>query len=156
MRQMATRRRRWRRAGTARLAMAAALVLVGLIGWGVGLIEASGSPATAARHPAPSASAPGVAVSSAAFVGLPASKVLADMRRLGLRPNLVGVATSAEPPGTVLSVQPVGILAPGTVVTVTFAAPLPTDNHNGGGGPGGSGDDGGGGGMDGGGGDGGH
>jgi beta-lactam-binding protein with PASTA domain len=70
---------------------------------------------------------------------LPASTVLANLQRLGLRPNLVGVATSAEPPGTVLSVRPGGILAPRTVVTVTVAAPLPIDNHDGGGpGPGGS------------------
>jgi len=160
MRPMAMRRRRWRPAGTAWLAVAAALVLVGMIGWRVGLVEASGSPATEAHHPAPSAPAPGVAVSSAALVGLPASKVVADLRRLGLRPNLVGVATSAEPPGTVLSVQPGGILAPGTVVTVTVAARLPTDNHNGDGGPGSGGSDGsdggGGGSGDGGGVDGGH
>jgi serine/threonine-protein kinase len=127
-------RRSRRRAGAAWLAITAALMLVGLIGWRVGLIEASGSPATAARHPASSPSAAGVVVTSAALVGLPASKVLAGLQRLGLRPVLVGVATSAEPAGTVVSVQPSGVLAPGTVVIVTVAAPLPTDNHDGSGG----------------------
>jgi serine/threonine-protein kinase len=144
LRSTAAQGRKWRRAGTVWLAIASALIAVGLIGWRVGLIEASGSPVTVARRPAPSASAPGVPVSSAALVGQPASNVLAVLQRLGLAPNLVGVATSADPPGTVLSVQPGGILAPGTVVTVTVAAPLPTGDHNDGGpGPGGSDGDGG-------------
>lgn len=133
IRPMAMRRHRWWRAGVAWLAIAAALVTVGLIGWRVGLIDASGSPTTVARRPAPSPSSPGVALNSAALVGLPASNVLADLQRLGLRPRLVHVATSAEPPGTVLSVQPGGVLALGTVVTVTATAPLPGDNHTGGG-----------------------
>jgi serine/threonine-protein kinase len=138
------RRRRWRRAGPAWLAIAASLVAVGLIGWRIGLVDASGSPATVARPPATSPSDPGAAFSSAALVGLPASKVLADLQRLGIRPNLADVATSAEAPGTVLSVEPGGILAPGTVVTVTVAVPLPADNHNDGGGPETGGSDGGG------------
>jgi len=146
------RRPRWWRAGAAWLAIAAALVTVSLIGWSVGFIDASGSPTTVARRPALSPSAPGVALSSAALVGLPASNVLAYLQRLGLHPHLVDVATSAEPPGTVLSVQPGGFLTLGTVVTVTAAGPLPRDDHAGGV-DGTSGD---GGGVDGGGVDGGH
>lgn len=143
MRPTAARGRTWRRAGTAWLATTAALVAVGLIGWRVGVVETSGSPATVARRPATSASAPGVAVSSTALVGQPVAKVLADLQRRGLRPNLVEVATSAESPGTVLAVEPGGILAPGTVVTVTVAAPLSPGDHNDGGGPGPGGSDGG-------------
>jgi serine/threonine-protein kinase len=149
MRLIAARRHKGWRAAGAWLAIAAALVTVGLIGWRVGLNNGSESPTNVARRPIPSPSATGVAINSAALVGLPARNVLADLRRLGLHPQVVHVATSAEPPGIVLSVQPGGVLARGTVVTVTVAAPLPTDNHDGGGsGPGGS--DGGGSGGDGG------
>jgi len=62
-------------------------------------------------------------VSSASLVGQRAGVVLADLRRLGLRPHLAWALTSAQPPGTVLSVQPGGPLAPETIVTVTVAAP---------------------------------
>jgi serine/threonine-protein kinase len=142
-------RRRWRSAG-AWLAVAAALVMVGLIGWRAGLTSASGPPGPVAPSKAVSPSAPGIAVNSAAFVGRPADGVLADLQRLGLRPVLVRVATSAQPPGTVLSVQPGGRLQPGATVTVTVAAaPVSEVNRNDGGGGGrdggGSGDGGGGG-----------
>ena len=64
-----------------------------------------------------------VLLSSASPVGQPVGVVLADLRRLGLRPDLAWVPTSAQPPGTVLSVQPDGTLPPQTIVTVTVAAP---------------------------------
>ena len=80
----------------------------------------SGSPD--ARQPRPP-SVPMVLVSGAGLVGQPAGVVLADLRRLGLRPDLAWVPTSAQPPGTVLSVQPDGTLPPETIVTVTVAAP---------------------------------
>ncbi|HYK66305.1 MAG TPA: serine/threonine-protein kinase [Streptosporangiaceae bacterium] len=149
-RLMAARQHRGWRAAVAWLAIAAALVTVGLIGWRVGLNNGSESPTMIGRRPIPFPSATGVAINSAALVGLPASNVAADLRRLGLRPQLVHVATSASPLGTVLSVRPGGVLPRGTVVIVTVAAPLPTDNHDGGGGPGPGGSDGGGGGGDGG------
>jgi uncharacterized membrane protein YgcG len=121
--------------------------MVGLIGWRAGLMRASGSPGPVPPGKAVSPSVPGVAVTSAAFVGLPADEVAADLRKLGLRPVLVHVATSAQPAGTVVSVQPGGILAPGTIVTVVAAkAPRQVSGHDGGGG----GHDGGGGGSDGG------
>jgi serine/threonine-protein kinase len=145
----------WRAPGVW-LAIAAALVIVGLIGWQVGLVGASGSPGPAPRE---SASPPvrGIIVNSAALVGLPVGEVLADLRRLGLRPVLVPVATSDQPAGTVVSVQPGGSLAPGTTVTVVAAAASPQVIGNGGNGggdghDGGGSGDGGGGGSDGGGG----
>ncbi len=142
----------WRAA--AALLAAAALVMVGLIGWRAGLTHASGSPSPAAPSTAVSPSASGVAVNSAAFVGLPAGQVLAELQQLGLRAILVRVVTSGQPPGTVLSVQPEGILLPGATVTViAAAAPQQVAGNSGDGG----GRDGGGSGRDGGGsGDGGH
>jgi uncharacterized membrane protein YgcG len=64
--------------------------------------------------------------------------VLAELRRLDLRPRLAWVPTSAQAPGTVLSVQPGGALPPDTLVTVTIAAQpaLQSDPGNGGGGAG--------------------
>ena len=144
-----------RRAAGALLVVAVALVMVGLIGWWAGLIRPSASPLPVA--PVKVSPLPGIAVDSTAFAGRPADAVLADLQRLGLRPVLVSVATSAQPPGTVLSVQPGGILPPGTTVTVVAAAATSPQSHgnagagsgnggrgNGGGGDGGGGDGGGG------------
>jgi hypothetical protein len=64
-----------------------------------------------------------------------------------LRPRLAWVATQAQPPGTVLFVQPGGALPPGTVVTVSVAAQptlLGGQTGDGGDGNGGHGGDGGG------------
>jgi len=138
-------RRIWQAAGAV-LAITAALVTVGVAAWRAGLNAASGSPTTVAPSPASSQPVSGVQVDSASFDGLPVSQVLTALRRLGLRPVLKWAATSAQPPGTVLSVRPTGFLLPGSVVTVTAATePPPVDgNHDGGG------TDGGGGGTDGG------
>src|SRR6516165_1952773 len=109
----------WKQAG-AGLAVAAALTAAGLGGWQAGLAGASRPDSTSTmRPPAPP---PMVRVSSGRLAGLPAGFVLADLRRLGVRPRLARVATSARPPGTVLSVQPGGVLPPTTLVTVTVAA----------------------------------
>jgi uncharacterized membrane protein YgcG len=63
-----------------------------------------------------------------------------------LRPRLAWVPTSAQAPGTVLSVQPGGALPPDTLVTVTIAAqPVLQSDPGNGGGSAGDGDDGGGG-----------
>src|SRR5215469_12385184 len=111
----------WKKAG-AGLAIVAALTVAGLAGWQAGLAGAARSHGTATpRQPSPP-SAPMVVVSSASLVGQRAAVVLADLRRLGLRPHLAWVPASAQPPGTVLSVRPGGPLAPETIVTVTVAA----------------------------------
>src|SRR5262249_59456929 len=88
---------------------------------------------------------PMVLVSSARLAGQQAGVVLAELGRLGLRPRLAWVPTSAQPPGTVLSVRPAGALPPDTVVTVTVAARH--GDRAGGGGNGNGGDQGGGGGV---------
>ena len=132
---------RWRarsRAAGAWLAIATALVLVGLIGWRAGLIRASESPGPAPSR-AVSPSVPRIAVTPAAFIGLPTGEVMADLRQLGLRPVLVSVATSEQPSGTVVSVRPGGALSPGTIVTVVAAvAPPQVSGHDGGDGGGSS------------------
>jgi len=142
----------WKRIG-AGLAVAAAMTVAGLAGWHAGLTGAATPRSAAARQPAPK-SPPMVLVSSASLAGEQSDVVVADLRRLGVRPRPAWVATQAQPPGTVLSVQPGGELPPGTVVTVAVAA-RPTllggQMGDGGDGNGGHGGDGGGNGGDGGG-----
>lgn len=128
------------------LALAAALVAAGLGGWQAGLTG------TARQHSAPATvrprkphSAPMVRINSAGLVGRHASLVLAELRRLGLRPRLLWAPTSAQAPGTVLSVQPGGALHPGTIVTVTAAQSIPPAAQNNGDARGGNGSDDGGG-----------
>jgi protein kinase-like protein len=132
----------WKRAGTG-LAVAAALTAAGLAGWQASLTGAARPHSTATPRPH---SPPMVLVSSAGLVGQQAGFVVADLHRLGVRPRLARVPTSAQPPGTVLSVQPGGPLPPTTIVTVTVAAqPIYHGYQTGGGGrDGGSGNDGGG------------
>jgi len=136
------RGRGWKPA-VAALAVAAALIAAGLAGWQAGLTGAATPRSSAPPSP------PMVLVSSARLAGQQAGVVLAELRRLGLRPRLAWVPTSAHPPGTVLSVQPAGTLPPDTVVTVTVAARH--GDQAGGGGNGNGGNEGGDGGGDGGG-----
>jgi serine/threonine-protein kinase len=108
----------WKRAGTA-LAVAAALAAACLGGWRASLSGTtrphSTTPRQSTRPPAPM-----VLVRSARWAGRPAPGVLAELRHLDLRPRLAWVPTSAQAPGTVLSVQPGGALPPETVVTVRW------------------------------------
>jgi len=133
------------------LALAAALIAAGLGGWQAGLTGAARQhsvPVTS--RPREPHSAPAILVSSARLIGRPASLVLAELRRLDLRPRLLWAPTSARAPGTVLSVQPGGAVHPGTIVTVTAARPVPPGAQNNGDGRGGNGsNDGGGNGGDG-------
>jgi eukaryotic-like serine/threonine-protein kinase len=57
------------------------------------------------------------------FVGRPVQDVQAELVARGLQASVVPEEDDDEPAGQVLSVEPVGILAPGTVVTVEFAVP---------------------------------
>jgi eukaryotic-like serine/threonine-protein kinase len=141
----------WKRIG-AGLAVVAAMTAAGLAGWQADLTgAATPHTAAAARHPAPQ-SPPMVLVSRASLVGQQAGVVVTDLRRLGLRPRLARVPTRAQPPDTVLTVQPRGALPPGTVVTVTIAAqPAQQGGQTGDGGDGDGGNGGGNGGNDGGG-----
>jgi serine/threonine-protein kinase len=140
----------WKKAGLG-LAAAAVLAAACLGGWQASLSGTTRPHSTTPRQSA-RPSAPMVLVRSARWVGRPAPGVLAELRRLDLRPRVAWVPTSAQPPGTVLSVQPGGTLPPDTIVTVTIAA-QPTLQSDPGNGDGSAGDGDGGGGGDNGGGD---
>jgi tRNA A-37 threonylcarbamoyl transferase component Bud32 len=115
------------------VALAAAVaVLVAATGWLV--LSNSGStpaaPQPAATHPANSTPAAGrVEVNAAALAGLPVRVVRQRLAQLGLRPRLQGEVTFRQRPGTVLSVQPSGPVAVGSVVTV-LVAERPAGKHH--------------------------
>jgi hypothetical protein len=124
--------RRWAAWLTAAVAGVAALV-----GW---LLAGGGSPsrpAQSATQPAAARSHPAahrVEVNPAALARQPADQVSQRLTQLGLRPRVVGAVTGGQPPGTVVSVQPSGQLAIGSVVIVTAAVEPPghgNDNGNG-------------------------
>ena len=122
------------------LALAAALVAVGLGGWQAGLTGAARPSSAASARPRTPPPAPTVLVSSASFIGRRARPVVAELRGLGLQPRLVWVPTLAVAPGTVVSIKPGGALPPGTIVTVTAAAhPAPQGGQGSGGEQGGNG-----------------
>src|SRR5262245_14436150 len=104
------------------MVIAAALIAAGLGGWQAGLIADGGPHVTAASSPSGPPSPPRTLVRPPSLVGHLARAVLASFRRLGLRPRLAWLPASAQPPGTVLSVNPSGALSSGTVVAVTAAA----------------------------------
>ena len=108
-----------------------------LAGW---LLAGGGSPsrpAQSATQPAAARShsaAHRVEVNPAALARQPADQVSQRLTQLGLRPRVVGAVTGGQPPGTVVSVQPNGQLAIGSVVIVTAAVEPPghgNDNGNG-------------------------
>jgi hypothetical protein len=110
------------------LAVAVA-VLVAATGW---LVLSSGGGTPAAQPSPPAASRPAVRmveVNAAALAGLPVRVVRQRLARLGLRPQLAGQVTFRRPPGTVLSVQPSGPVAVGSVVTV-LVAHRPAGKHH--------------------------
>ena len=63
-----------------------------------------------------------VEVAAAEFVGRPVRDVQAELLARGLQVSVVPVETGSAP-GEVLSVEPVGSLAPDTVITVSYAVP---------------------------------
>ena len=95
----------------------------------------SGPPSPAARPPqaSPAASTQGpatVTVNAAALVGHPVGAVRLRLARLGLRSQVVRSAAGEQRPGVVVSVQPTGLVTPGTVITVTAAAARPGHRHH--------------------------
>jgi serine/threonine-protein kinase len=154
---MARRPRARSRTAGVWLAAAAVLTAAAVLGWQAslgGTARPHGTVAVSHRPAAPAA--PMVLVRGARLVGQPVGIVLADLRRHHLRPRLAWVPTSAQSPGTVLSVRPDGALPPGTIVQVTVAQPAQQADQSGDGGDGGGDGNGGGGGSDGGGGNGGN
>jgi hypothetical protein len=115
------------------LAISAAMIAAGAARWKAPVTGATRPHNIVRPNPPASHPAPTVAVKAASLTGRPVGAVLAELRRLGLRPGLVWVPTSAQPPGTVLLVQPAGTLPRGTTVTVSAAQPAqPSDQHGGG------------------------
>ena len=119
------------------VAALAAAILVALAGW---LLARAGSgpaqpPVTPTSHrasPGPGTHAPAmVSVNAAALLGRPAGAVREYLAGLGLRPRMVRSFTDARPPGTVVSVQPSGRVAEGSIVTVAAAAPPGHRHHHG-------------------------
>ncbi len=114
----------WRRAV---LALAVVAMAAGL----AGALAGSLAPAPKRQaHPAATARAHmTVRVDARALTGQPASVVVARLRQLGLRPRLRWQHNGKQAPGTVVSIRPAGQLAPGSIVTVTAAAPPPGRTH---------------------------
>jgi eukaryotic-like serine/threonine-protein kinase len=85
-----------------------------------------------------------VDVAASDFVGRPVRDVQAELVARGLQATLVPMETADVTAGQVLSVDPVGSVAPGTVITVNYAVPPvvipepepPPDEGNGDGGNG--------------------
>jgi eukaryotic-like serine/threonine-protein kinase len=118
------------------LAVGAASVVAGLTGWMVSGATAASPPAPAPA-PASSSSAPAqghsaltVPVQSDALIGEPVGAAVQQLRSLGLRPTVTWLQGSDESSGrgTVVSVQPSGLVTIGSVVTVTAL-----QRHHGGG-----------------------
>jgi eukaryotic-like serine/threonine-protein kinase len=119
------------------LAAAAVAVIVGLTGWMLVSAASSGAPpaprhSAAARQRPTTAVAPTVTVNAGALIGQPYTDVVRQLRELGLQVSLTWMPSDQDH-GTVLSVQPVGKVRPGTTVTVTAASHHHHDGGDGGG-----------------------
>jgi serine/threonine-protein kinase len=130
-------RREWPRRGVL-LAVAGVVLVAGLAGWLLagafgtgpqpgqpgGPQPAASTPGTAARTPA-SPAAHTVEVNANTLAGQQASVVSQHLRQMGLRPRVVRAVRGGQAPGTVISVQPSGLVPAGSTVTVTAARPPP-------------------------------
>jgi len=56
------------------------------------------------------------------LIGQQARPIVREMRQAGLLPTIVWTDVGQVPAGTIIAIEPVGDLAPGTVITVTVAA----------------------------------
>lgn len=137
----------------------AALLAVLFVAAAVALIAAvlpAGS-SEAAREPVPTTAPAGIEVPAEAVLGRPVDEVQAELIARGLQVELLPVETGEVPAGQVTAAHPVGVLAPGDLVRLSYAvppvpapvpapAPAPVDTGNGGGGrdDGGDGEEGGG------------
>ena len=114
--------RRWR--GLVPLAVGMLIALVG-VGVVLGLLRnGSGTPAgeSPATSTATSTPAPTVDVVAADLLGRPVEQVQAELLGRGLQVQLAPETTADTPAGQVIAVSPEGALAPGTVVTLSYAA----------------------------------
>jgi hypothetical protein len=115
-------------------AAALAVVLVAVAGWlVVSAVRGSAPPRAAAPPASPAASTqepPTVNVNAAALIGRPAGAVRQQLADRGLRPRVVRSVTGGQRPGTVVSVQPGGRVAVGSVITVAAAVAPPGHRHH--------------------------
>lgn len=85
----------------------------------------SESPTAEETTPEPTTAAPttpeAIVVDAAAYQGRPIDVVVAELNALGFSVDQQPEVTDEFAPGTVLTLNPVGPLAPGTQITVTFA-----------------------------------
>ena len=117
------------------LVLTAAAVTAGLAAW---VLAGGAGPAHPAQQDRPAARAsaspagPRLAdVNQAALAGQPVGAVLRQLRQLGLQVRLAWQFSDQQAPGTVVSVQPSGQLAPGTTVLVTGAVSPRHHGHHG-------------------------
>jgi hypothetical protein len=68
-------------------------------------------------------SEPAAIVIDDTFIGQPARPVVRRLRQAGLVPMVEWSEAGLVPAGTIIAISPAGDLQPGTVVTVTVAAP---------------------------------
>jgi serine/threonine-protein kinase len=121
-----------RRPGRSRAGWVAglAVVLVALAGWLLVSAVRGSAPPRAAAPPASTQQPPTVNVNAAALVGRPVGAVRQQLADRGLRPRVVRSVTGGQRPGTVVSVQPGGPVAVGSVITVTAAVTPPGHRHH--------------------------
>jgi serine/threonine-protein kinase len=106
--------------------LAVAAIVFGIVQtFGADTPAASTSPApttSAAPTPAP---APRLLLASANYVGRPVGEVQAELTVFGLTVTLRPLTTTDVPDGTVIAVDPLGELSPGSPVTLTHAVAPP-------------------------------
>jgi serine/threonine-protein kinase len=124
-----------RRPGRARAGLVAglAVMLVALAGWL--LVSAVRGPASPASAPPASRAVrtqgpPTVYINAAALVGRPVGAVRQQLADRGLRTRVIRSVTGGQRPGTVVSVQPSGRVAEGSIITVAAAVAPPGHRHH--------------------------
>ncbi|WP_448624422.1 serine/threonine protein kinase [Geodermatophilus sp. URMC 64] len=107
-------------AGSALLTLVVLVVLLGVFGSGEESAAATAAPASSAPS-SESAGPTAVEVAAGELVGRPLVEVQTRLTAQGLRVHPRTIATGDVPAGQVIAVDPVGPVAPGGSVTVTYA-----------------------------------
>jgi len=123
-------RRTWLLLAATVVAVLGMLAVVGLLG-GTGE-DAPATPPSGEATPSTTAPATPTAVqlTAADLIGRPVGDVEADLTALGLPVQRRPLTTSDVPDGQVIAVDPVGQVAPGQTITVTYAAVPPPTQQN--------------------------
>ena len=107
-------------------ALAGALAVLAVLAAVALLVRAGADTPAGAGGPEETTAPPSVTaveLVAADFVGRPVRDVQAELVAHGLQPAVVPVETADVPAGQVLSVDPIGSVAPGSAVTVNYAVP---------------------------------